>query len=179
MTVAATRTSLKVLWQDGRIEELPSFDLIPHHNLDDLDCWCVTWNCFSANKSNKISQARPGDFVQWNGDGAAESRVAIVQSIDPVDRTATVRWFAPAEDSNEGQTAVVSCLELDPVILHATFPKFVVINAHKEDLQHGKVPNEGYEVFGVQRGDIVFIHPASQPNGSMAPWYCPGQLLCT
>jgi hypothetical protein len=40
--VAATRTNVKVLWQDGGIEELGSFDLIPHHNLDDLDCWCVT-----------------------------------------------------------------------------------------------------------------------------------------
>lgn len=54
---------------------------------------------------------RPGDFVQWTGDG--ETRVAIVQSLDPIERTANVRWLTPT--SNEAPTAVVSCLELDPV----------------------------------------------------------------
>lgn len=41
MMVTETKTRVKVLWQDGNTEELPSFDLIPHHNLDDLDCWYV------------------------------------------------------------------------------------------------------------------------------------------
>lgn len=54
---------------------------------------------------------RPGDYVQWTGD--SETRAAIVQSLNSIERTANVRWLTPKKD--ETATAVVSCLELDPV----------------------------------------------------------------
>lgn len=41
MAVTGTRTRVKVLWQDGNIEDLASSDLMPYHTLDDLDCWYV------------------------------------------------------------------------------------------------------------------------------------------
>lgn len=40
MNVMGTRTRVQVLWQDGKIEEYPSLELIPYHAVDDLDCWC-------------------------------------------------------------------------------------------------------------------------------------------
>lgn len=54
---------------------------------------------------------RPGDFVTWKGDG--DTRSAVVQSLDPVERTANVRWI-PAKEG-EPEVATVSVLELDPV----------------------------------------------------------------
>ncbi|KAF8323122.1 hypothetical protein DL93DRAFT_2147193 [Clavulina sp. PMI_390] len=124
MMVVSTRTQVTVLWQDGTTEELPSMNLVQYHTLDEVDCW-------------------PGDFVHWNGDG--ETRLAIVQKLNPRERTATIRWAPPKSD--EEPASVVSCLELDP---------------------RGK-DNEGFHVFGVQRGDIVFLHPPGKTNGSTPP----------
>jgi hypothetical protein len=41
MSVASSQTLVTVLWQDGTLEEAPSSSFIPHHNLDDLDCWYI------------------------------------------------------------------------------------------------------------------------------------------
>jgi ubiquitin-conjugating enzyme E2 O len=39
MVVVESRTTVKILWQDGTIETLPAISIIPYPNIDDLDCW--------------------------------------------------------------------------------------------------------------------------------------------
>ncbi|QRW11976.1 ubiquitin-conjugating enzyme [Ceratobasidium sp. AG-Ba] len=92
MLVTESRSTIKIMWQDGRIEETPGTSVIPYLNVDEYDCW-------------------PGDFVRWKNED--ESRVAVVQSTDAKQRTARVMWYDPSSDSPP-QTEVVSVLELDP-----------------------------------------------------------------
>jgi ubiquitin-conjugating enzyme E2 O len=37
--VVKTRTTVKVIWQDGSEESVRSTDLIPYMNPDEYDCW--------------------------------------------------------------------------------------------------------------------------------------------
>lgn len=106
--------------------------------------------------------ARPGDFVIWKGDG--EKTVAVIQSINVMERTAEVAWY-PTPTDGRASTSVVSCLELDPVSMILR-DKLALVDPLA---QHSKPTNETYEVFGVQRGDIVFIHPEGKANGSEQP----------
>ncbi|KAG8728667.1 hypothetical protein FRC12_021584, partial [Ceratobasidium sp. 428] len=91
MVVTESRSTVKLMWQDGRIEETIGTSVIPYLNVDEYDCW-------------------PGDFVRWKGED--ETRVAVVQSTDAKQRTARVMWYDPT--SSSPQTEVVSVLELDP-----------------------------------------------------------------
>ncbi|KAG9103116.1 hypothetical protein FRC06_000178 [Ceratobasidium sp. 370] len=91
LVVTESRSTVKLMWQDGRIEETLGTSVIPYLNVDEYDCW-------------------PGDFVRWKGED--ETRVAVVQSTDAKQRTARVMWYDPTASTPE--TEVVSVLELDP-----------------------------------------------------------------
>lgn len=108
MLVIGTKTELEVLWQDGsRTKELAS-KMIPHVNLDEHESW-------------------PGDWVYWKSEGRG-SVPRIVQSMDPLERTAELRtpWSEPAE------IELVPALEID-------------------------VQGADHSVFSLHRGDSVMI----------------------
>ena len=88
---------------------------------------------------------RPGDHVIWKSED--EKRAAVVQSVNAVDRTASVRY------SDMGNVELVSLLELDP---HGTSDWSAATPA----------PFDG---LGVRRGDFVFIHSEGLHNGLEAP----------
>ncbi|KAJ1301645.1 hypothetical protein OPQ81_008888 [Rhizoctonia solani] len=89
MIVAESRSTVKIMWQDGTIEEVLGTSVIPYLNVDEYDCW-------------------PGDFVRWKNED--ETRVAVVQSTHAQNRTAKVMWYG----TNPPQIETVSVLELDP-----------------------------------------------------------------
>ncbi|EPQ60517.1 hypothetical protein GLOTRDRAFT_135189 [Gloeophyllum trabeum ATCC 11539] len=128
--VSDTDTTVTVLWQDGTLEKFKSTELIPYLNADEYDCW-------------------PGDAVFHKTEDG--TRAAIVQRVNPAERTAVVRYFdAPPADARE---ELVSVLELDTRGSNdwsATIP----------------TPPDG---LGVHRGDIVFIHRAGTTNGIPKP----------
>jgi len=88
---------------------------------------------------------RPGDHVLWKGED--EKRVAVVQSVNAVDRRATIRF------SDTGTIELASALELDP---HGTNDWSAVAPATFDGL-------------GVRRGDFVFIHREGTTNGLEKP----------
>ncbi|KAI9513052.1 hypothetical protein F5148DRAFT_463736 [Russula earlei] len=124
--VRETQTTVDVLWQDGSIETLPTTKLIPYLNPDEYDCW-------------------PGDHVLWKGED--EKRVAVVQSVNALDRTATIRF------SDTGTIELASVLELDP---HGTN-------------DWSAVAPTTFDGLGVRRGDFVFIHHEGTTNGLEKP----------
>ncbi|KAI0068302.1 hypothetical protein BV25DRAFT_1911299 [Artomyces pyxidatus] len=124
--VKETQTSVNVLWQDGTSETLPTTQLIPYLNPDEYDCW-------------------PGDHVLWKGED--EKRMAVVQSVNAVERTATVRF------SDTGATELTSLLELDP---HGTS-------------DWSAVAPTTFDGLGVRRGDFVFVHREGTDNGLERP----------
>lgn len=92
LIVTESRSTVKIMWQDGTIEDVLGTSVIPYLNVDEYDCW-------------------PGDFVRWKNED--ETRVAVVQSTHAQNRTARVMWYDPASP-NTPQHEVVSVLELDP-----------------------------------------------------------------
>ncbi|KAI0307690.1 hypothetical protein B0F90DRAFT_1807124 [Multifurca ochricompacta] len=124
--VRETQTTVDVLWQDGSTDAMLTTKLIPYLNPDEYDCW-------------------PGDHVLWKGED--EKRVAVVQSVNAVDRTATIRF------SDTGGIELASVLELDP---HGTNDWSAVAPATFDGL-------------GVRRGDFVFIHREGTTNGLEKP----------
>ncbi|TFK36863.1 hypothetical protein BDQ12DRAFT_685995 [Crucibulum laeve] len=125
--VQETETALDVLWQDGARETVKATDIIPYINPDEYDCW-------------------PGDHVLWKSED--ERRPAIVQSVNPKDRTARILF------PETGTTELASVLELDP---HGTSDSAAVI---------AQSASEG---LGVRRGDYVFIHREGTTNGLKKP----------
>ncbi|KIJ21893.1 hypothetical protein PAXINDRAFT_173916 [Paxillus involutus ATCC 200175] len=125
LCVQETRTTVTVLWQDGCRETLRSTELIPYLNVDEYDCW-------------------PGDHVMWKNED--QERVAVVQSVNSVDRVAVIRC------ADTGTLETVSVLELDPNGTGDMSP----------DVLHG-------HGFGVRRGDSVFVHPEGTTNGFAPP----------
>ncbi|TFK56945.1 hypothetical protein OE88DRAFT_1670528 [Heliocybe sulcata] len=124
--VSSTDTTVNVLWQDGQVEKFKSTEVIPYLNADEYDCW-------------------PGDAVFHKTEEG--TRAAVVQRVDPKERTAMVRYF----DSDTQE--LVSVLELDTRGSNdwsATIP----------------TPPDG---LGVHRGDIVFIHREGTTNGIAKP----------
>ncbi|ELU39894.1 ubiquitin-conjugating enzyme domain-containing protein [Rhizoctonia solani AG-1 IA] len=85
MVVTESRSTAKIMWQDGTIEEVLGTAIIPYLNVDE-----------------------PGDFVRWKNED--EARVAVVQSTHAQNRTAKVMWYG----TSPPQTETVSVLELDP-----------------------------------------------------------------
>jgi len=124
--VRETQTTVDVLWQDGSTETMPTTKLIPYLNPDEYDCW-------------------PGDHVLWKGED--EKRIAVVQSVNAVDRTATIRF------SDTGDVELASVLELDP---HGTN-------------DWSAVAPTAFDGLGVRRGDFVFIHSEGTTNGLEMP----------
>jgi ubiquitin-conjugating enzyme E2 O len=39
MTVTESRSTVKIMWQDGSIEEVLGISVIPYLNVDEYDCW--------------------------------------------------------------------------------------------------------------------------------------------
>lgn len=124
--VRETQTTVDVLWQDGSTQTMLTTKLIPYLNPDEYDCW-------------------PGDHVLWKGED--EKRVAVVQSVNAVDRTATIRF------SDTGDVELASVLELDP---HGTN-------------DWSAVAPTAFDGLGVRRGDFVFIHNEGTTNGLEMP----------
>ncbi|KAN0135671.1 ubiquitin-conjugating enzyme3 like-protein [Lactarius tabidus] len=124
--VRETQTTVDVLWQDGSTEAMLTTKLIPYLNPDEYDCW-------------------PGDHVLWKGED--EKRVAVVQSVNAVDRTATIRF------GDTGAIELASVLELDP---HGTN-------------DWSAVAPTTFDGLGVRRGDFVFIHREGTTNGLEKP----------
>ncbi|KAJ4485954.1 hypothetical protein J3R30DRAFT_3443035 [Lentinula aciculospora] len=123
--VSATETEADILWQDGSRETLRSVDIIPYMNPDEYDCW-------------------PGDHVFFiGGGGGVESIPGVVQTVDAVQRTATILLHGNIEQ--------VSLLELDSQGASDTSPFSEI------------------EGLGVRRGEIVFIHAPGKNNGFEAP----------
>jgi ubiquitin-conjugating enzyme E2 O len=75
-----------------------------------------------------------------------QERVAVVQSVNSVDRVAVIRC------ADTGTLETVSVLELDPNGTGDMSP----------DVLHG-------HGFGVRRGDSVFVHPEGTTNGFAPP----------
>ena len=95
----------------------------------------------------------------------------MVQSVNPTDRTTLVKWY-PSSPAGEPPISLVSSLELDPVRRTGCNILSLInyINLYSSiGKQHGSFEPDAHEAFGVQRGDIVFIHPSSRPNGSEIP----------
>jgi hypothetical protein len=96
----------------------------------------------------------------------------VVQSVNPIDRTTRVKWYPPSPLPGDSTISLVSSLELDPVCriecnnLSVVYSINLYLSIGK---QHGSFEPEAHEAFGVQRGDIVFIHLPSRPNGSEIP----------
>ncbi|KAH8982612.1 hypothetical protein EDB92DRAFT_1893847 [Lactarius akahatsu] len=124
--VRETQTTVDVLWQGGSTETMLTTKLIPYLNPDEYDCW-------------------PGDHVLWKGED--EKRVAVVQSVNAVDRTATIRF------GDTGAIELASVLELDP---HGTN-------------DWSAVAPTSFDGLGVRRGDFVFIHREGTTNGLEKP----------
>lgn len=89
-----------------------------------------------------IHANRPGDPVVWKSDSVP--RPAIVQSVNPADRTAYIKYLG--EDS---EPELASLLELDP---------------HGNTDPSSQIPLT--DDLGVHRGDCVFIHRFGTTNGA-------------
>ncbi|CAE6520035.1 unnamed protein product [Rhizoctonia solani] len=89
MVVTESRSTVKIMWQNGTIEEVLGTSVIPYLNVDEYDCW-------------------PGDFVRWKNED--ETRVAVIQSTNAQSRIAQVMWYG----THPPQIETVSVLELDP-----------------------------------------------------------------
>ncbi|CAD6951998.1 unnamed protein product [Tilletia controversa] len=143
LVVVATRSKVRVLWQDNTQTTEPATGLIPYYNLDEYDVW-------------------PGDFVVWKGDSAdSEHKVGVIQSMDPEERTALVRWYdntLPGRISRKNAGEDVA--EEDKAAIERTATELVPV--FELDV-HGPDP----VTFGVHRGDIVFI--STRPNGLEIP----------
>ena len=89
----------------------------------------------------------------WKGEG--QERPVVVQKVNPAERTAMVLFT----DTNS--TELVSLLELDP---------------------HGSTDPELFgtpDEYGVGQGDIVFIHPEGQTNGTRSTICTPPRRIGT
>ncbi|KAK0528112.1 hypothetical protein OC835_004767 [Tilletia horrida] len=143
MVVVATRSKVKVLWQDNKETTEMATDLIPYFNLDEYDVW-------------------PGDFVVWKGDSPGIThKVGVIQSMDPEERTALVRWYDDTlpervERRNRGENVTAETKEANQRAETELVPVFEL------DV-HGPDP----VTFGVHRGDVVFV--SLRPNGLEIP----------
>ncbi|TKY91012.1 hypothetical protein EX895_001011 [Sporisorium graminicola] len=108
MLIVGTQTELEVLWQDGTRTKEQARDMIPHVNLDEHESW-------------------PGDWVYWKSDEHG-SVPRVVQSMDPLERTAELR--KPL--SEPAEIELVPSLEID-------------------------VQGADHSVFSLHRGDSVMI----------------------
>ncbi|XP_037481776.1 probable ubiquitin-conjugating enzyme E2 23 [Triticum dicoccoides] len=110
MSVASTRTTVDVLWQDGtRQLGAPSTSLVPFNILNEqefLPGQFIVDNAFPA--ANAPAGAAIG--VTGDDDGAAASatrRVGFVRSLDCKDQMVHVSWFKAA--SRPGQAREIDC----------------------------------------------------------------------
>lgn len=108
MLIVGTKTELEVLWQDGSRTKEPASSMIPHVNLDEHESW-------------------PGDWVYWKSEEHG-SVPRVVQSMDPLERTAELR----KPMSEPAEIELVPSLEID-------------------------VQGADHSVFSLHRGDSVMI----------------------
>ncbi|KAF8338031.1 uncharacterized protein EI90DRAFT_3118487 [Cantharellus anzutake] len=167
MVVIETRILIKVLWQDGSVEVLPSVSLLPYTNVDELDCW-------------------PGDFVSAKSDG--EPRAAVVQSVDAEDRTARVRWYPPK--AKEESIAVVSMFEINPEgSVSSDLPQSYgvrrgdIVFLHARDSTNGcdvpRVPKIGELEQWVRHPNASWRQEMMEIGSSAPRWYDPPSRTAT
>lgn len=90
-TVTNTRSTFKVLWQDGTVTSGPSSSFEQVHVLDDE------------------TEVFPGDLGMFSG--STPERCGVVQSMDNRKRTIKLRFL---DNDNQGEEEVVSAMEFDP-----------------------------------------------------------------
>ncbi|KAF8756072.1 Ubiquitin-conjugating enzyme E2 [Rhizoctonia solani] len=105
MVVTESRSTAKIMWQDGIIEEVLGTAIIPYLNVDEYDCWYFTPFIFSQRCNNDA----PGQEIL--SAGRTKTRPEWQSSSPPCqNRTAKVMWYG----TSPPQTETVSVLELDP-----------------------------------------------------------------
>ena len=101
--IVATDTKVTVVWQSSLIEEdVPSINLYPVHHIDNHDFF-------------------PGDYVVENKDFSETFDYGVVQSCDAISRTARVKWFSVAPDSQSAQFVAQQELSVYDIKDHSDF----------------------------------------------------------
>ncbi|KZO89659.1 hypothetical protein CALVIDRAFT_547777 [Calocera viscosa TUFC12733] len=103
LIVADTRMTVTVLWQDGTSSLHLSTNLVPHANIDEYDCWCVS-RLLCHSESDWYT--RPGDQVMYKDEDGPQA--VVVQKAFPTHRIMEVML------SKDGTIQTVSALEVDP-----------------------------------------------------------------
>jgi ubiquitin-conjugating enzyme E2 O len=171
--VAATRTTVRILWQDTTETIDDARNLVPYLNVDDHEVWpgeiVVIRPEESFNAGEKLEQQVDVDSILSEQDHYGRSlfeaceairptggheppkmefmrpqRVGVVQSVNSADRVAVVRWFAsPRIDVAAG--FLIPGSETGPLEPTAEDVSLYDAVAH--------------QAIGVQRGDMVLVAP--------------------
>ena len=80
--INGTRTKVMVQWQDGSVTVEDSTSVVPYLNVDDHDLWL-----------GEIVSLKDGEVTGARHGGILARRVGAVQSTDPIERIAKIRWF--------------------------------------------------------------------------------------
>ncbi|OCK81947.1 hypothetical protein K432DRAFT_403334 [Lepidopterella palustris CBS 459.81] len=134
--VMQTQTYVTILWQDLSITEDNSTSLIPDPNIDDEDeVWPGEIVCTKQQANDST------DTPNW---AIRPARVGVVQSVNAVDRIATVRWFENSSIRFIGEDLIQPC--------HTGS-----ISSIEEDVSLYDIKSTS----GLtrRRGDFVLIHP--------------------
>ncbi|KAF2753335.1 hypothetical protein EJ05DRAFT_494856 [Pseudovirgaria hyperparasitica] len=148
LLVTETRTHVKVLWQDYTITEELSTDLIPDSNFDlENEVWPGDVVCTTESKTEP-TEGEP----DW---GNRPKRIGVVQAVQPVDRIASVKWFADSE---------VRILNND------IMPGYRLgeLSANAEDVSMYDI--QATPGLNRSRGDIVMIHSGFIPAETGIEW---------
>ncbi|XP_067859879.1 (E3-independent) E2 ubiquitin-conjugating enzyme UBE2O isoform X1 [Heptranchias perlo] len=141
--ILKTGTSVDVMWQDGTVEKnIRSNDLLPVHHVDNNE-FC------------------PGDFVlDKRAQGAQEVGVyGVVQSVDHIGRTCSVKWFKPKANGTEiemlGHEEDISVYDIaDHPDFHFRITDIVIRIGNVEEGRATLKDNEEPSVGQVSRVDV-------------------------
>ncbi|KAI5821494.1 hypothetical protein BZA77DRAFT_289264 [Pyronema omphalodes] len=155
-TVVATDTKVRVLWQDMTESLESARSLVPYLNVDEHDVWPGEIVIIKAEPSDEsggkaggvgtIANSNPGAV---DGDSIRPKKVGIVQSIDPSERIASVRWFE-SPDVELTQTTLIPGSKTGP------------LEPISEDISLYDVV--AHQALGIRRGDFVLITPDFLPS---------------
>lgn len=150
-TVVATETKVRVLWQDMTESLESTTSLVPYLNVDEHDVWPGEIVIIKAEPSDEpagktggISTVADSNHGAVDGDVIRPKKVGIVQSVDPSERIASVRWFE-SPDVELTQTTLMPGSKTGP------------LEPTSEDISLYDVV--AHQALGVRRGDFVLITP--------------------
>lgn len=141
--ILKTSTSVDVMWQDGTVEKsLRSNDLLPVHHVDNNE-FC------------------PGDFVldKRAQDSQEVGVYGVVQSVDHIGRTCSVKWFRPKANGSEieelGQEEDISVYDIaDHPDFHFRITDIVIRIGNVEEGRAALKVDEEPSVGQVSRVDV-------------------------